>query len=577
MAVNVALKPKHALLNPEFEGYKLSLDPLPTYILPLNSDLAKASLDDSQYSLQHYKIFALHNHLHWDPWTEDTLYYVTSTREVVQVKFQDLRFQEPQVVHNVPFDRHECGDYNVSLYFASSQLVLLADGKGTLQLLLTEDRAGTSTWKTVFSSTIEDSQKPFVVVHGMVSSVNEVNAILVSVDDKKNIKGLEEEITPFATIVTWITLAPDAAARNSWCIRRIRKLAGIGDVEYTAVNARTNSVMVASTHPWSFIHDSCKPVTKSSDKVDAEKKDKQDPLYAWTQSLEDVTVVFKLTDGVTKDEVAVKLTPLQFDVSLRDGSLSLKGQLSAKIDVQSSTWSIYGNKLEITLFKQEANFLWKDVLVGDDRGQELHDIGLLEEMHQRLAHLTSEVVQSPGKPAFNPDQLEECDDYPSDFFTLTHLDGDVHKPTQQVNLSGHQWLFSTLLTPGDLPAFCVRHDVDGVVWQPLDNCAMSHELTFHAFGYVQASKQERKFTTCSPDGSYAVICDVRKHVYVYRQPSAIPSDLRNRRTGCKVGAVARQHLVGLETQNDVIGLQATRKNLFVLTSDQLYAIRVHTE
>lgn len=72
----------------------------------------------------------------------------------------------------------------------------------------------------------------------------------------------------------------------------------------------------------------------------------------------------------------------------------------------------------------------------------------------------------------------------------------------KVNLGGHQWLFNVTLTAGAPPSFCVRHDVDACVWQMdeinrnSDVWPISHVGTFLAFGYVQASKQQRKFTVC---------------------------------------------------------------------------------
>jgi hypothetical protein len=57
-----------------------------------------------------------------------------------------------------------------------------------------------------------------------------------------------------------------------------------------------------------------------------------------------------------------------------------------------------------------------------------------------------------------------------------------------------------------VPAICLRHDVDGCVWQlesPQENghWPCTHIGTFPAFGYVQASKQQKKFCTCAPGTS----------------------------------------------------------------------------
>ena len=150
-----------------------------------------------------------------------------------------------------------------------------------------------------------------------------------------------------------------------------------------------------------------------------------------------------------------------------------------------------------------------------------------------------------------------------------------------MNLSSHQWLFSASSTAEKFPVLCLRHDIDGVVWQPSYNetgeLVWNHISTFNAFGYVQASKQQKKFTICSPDFSYVAISDCVRHIYVYRQPAAILSPVRNRKTGETVGAIAKQQVVALESVDNIDGVFATDKNIFALSGKLLYAVRVNND
>ena len=71
--------------------------------------------------------------------------------------------------------------------------------------------------------------------------------------------------------------------------------------------------------------------------------------------------------------------------------------------------------------------------------------------------------------------------------------------------------------------FSLRHDVDATIWLPhaaltTSQACWSHVSTFNALGYIQASKTERKFTTCSANLKFAVISDGIRHVFVYLQP-----------------------------------------------------------
>ena len=96
----------------------------------------------------------------------------------------------------------------------------------------------------------------------------------------------------------------------------------------------------------------------------------------------------------------------------------------------------------------------------------------------------------------------------------------------QVNLTGCQWLFNMPPVKNSAALFCTRHDVDGLVWAPNDSSELTtspykHEATFNALGYVQASKEKRRFICAPSDFSYVAIADTDRHVYVYRQPSPL--------------------------------------------------------
>ena len=152
----------------------------------------------------------------------------------------------------------------------------------------------------------------------------------------------------------------------------------------------------------------------------------------------------------------------------------------------------------------------------------------------------------------------------------------------QANTASHQWLFTAQLGQGHLPGVCLRHDVDGLLWQPKNLDAITekespweHVGTFNALGYVQASKRQKKFASCAPNHAYAVLCDCVRHVYLYRQPAPVLSPLRNRKTGREVGAIAKQQLISLESVDNIMGVAATNERIFVMTSKVLHVIKVN--
>lgn len=111
-----------------------------------------------------------------------------------------------------------------------------------------------------------------------------------------------------------------------------------------------------------------------------------------------------------------------------------------------------------------------------------------------------------------------------------------------------------------------------------DTIAWSHEATLNAFGYVQASKQNRKFISTPEDHSYALIADMRTHLYLYKQQSPtsnLPgSTLRNRKTGKAVETIGKQYLISLENHEEILGLSTTSERIYVLLGNQFYIIAI---
>ena len=146
-------------------------------------------------------------------------------------------------------------------------------------------------------------------------------------------------------------------------------------------------------------------------------------------------------------------------------------------------------------------------------------------------------------------------------------------------------LFSVNLEAGKSPALCLRHDVDGLLWQPESpgivgsdvsaTCPWRHVGTLDAFGYVQASKSQRRFSSCSPDLSIAAIADCRRHVYLYRQRAPIATPLRNRKTSKDVSNVAKQHVVAIDPPDaNIIGMHVSNDTVFLATDSKIYAVRI---
>lgn len=123
----------------------------------------------------------------------------------------------------------------------------------------------------------------------------------------------------------------------------------------------------------------------------------------------------------------------------------------------------------------------------------------------RLAHLCSENPDAPdgeGQPylGFNSEQLEECDIEGKDNI-LQRINLISQKTTHLATLgTNNHVLFTYKMKFGQ--AICLRHDHDGCLWITdiiKDNAwNIKHTTTFPGFGYVEASKSNKKFCVCPP-------------------------------------------------------------------------------
>ncbi|XP_054564343.1 nudC domain-containing protein 1 isoform X3 [Eptesicus fuscus] len=519
VAANCSLRVKRPLLDPRFEGYKLSLEPLPCYELELEAAVAEVKLRDDQYTLEHMHAFGMYNYLHCDSWYQDSVYYIDNLGRIMNLTVMlDTVLARPREVFRLPtdltaFDNRLCA----SIHFTSSTWVTLSDGTGRLYLIATGERGNNASekWEIVFN---EELGNPFIIIHSislLKAEEHSVATLLLRVEKE----GLDMKGSGFFVSLEWVTIS---------------------------------------------------------------KKNKE-PLYYWQQTEEDLTVTIRLPEDSTKEDIQVQFLPDHVNIVLK-GQRFLEGNLYSSVDHESSTWIIKeNNSLEISLIKKNEGLTWPELVVGDKQGEFIRDSAQCAAIAERLMHLTSEQLNpdpDKGKPPCNAQELEECDIFFEESSSLCRFDGNTLKTTHVVNLGSNQYLFSVIVDPKEMPCFCLRHDVDALLWQPHSSKQdemWEHIATFNALGYVQASKRDKKFFACAPNYSYAALCECLRRVFIYRQPTPMSTVLYNRKEGRQVGQVAKQQVASLETNDPIVGFQATNERLFVLTTRNLFLIKVKTE
>lgn len=100
----------------------------------------------------------------------------------------------------------------------------------------------------------------------------------------------------------------------------------------------------------------------------------------------------------------------------------------------------------IELSKNESDEIWPDLLpISSGRGEQLIEPTVANQIHEQLAHLTSEkpVRDSSGILVGGNDKLEECDEPPKDIFRLVRIVIAPKNPiTHKVRSRSFIYLFS---------------------------------------------------------------------------------------------------------------------------------------
>ncbi|XP_058899482.1 nudC domain-containing protein 1 isoform X1 [Kogia breviceps] len=580
VAANCSLRVKRPLLDPRFEGYKLSLEPLPCYQLELDAAVAEVKLRDDQYTLEHMHAFGMYNYLHCDSWYQDSVYYVDNLGRIMNLTVMlDTALGKPREVFRLPtdliaYDNRLCA----SMHFTSSTWVTLSDGTGRLYLIGTGERGNSASekWEIMFN---EELGNPFIIIHSislLKAEEHSIATLLLRIEKEE----LDMKGSGFYVSLEWVTINKKNKDKKKYEITKRNILRGKSVPHYAAIEPDGNGLMIVSYKSFTFVQVG-QNLEESKDEDMSEKI--KETLYYWQQTEDDLTVTISLPEDCTKEDIQIQFLPDHVNVVLK-GQRFLEGNLYSSIDHESSTWIIKeNNSLEISLIKKNEGLTWPELVVGDKQGEFIRDSAQCAAIAERLMHLTSDELNpnpDKGKPPCNAQELEECDIFFEESSSLCRFDGSTLKTTHVVNLGSNQYLFSVIVDPKEMPCFCLRHDVDALLWQPHSSNQddmWEHIATFNALGYVQASKRDKKFFACAPNYSYAALCECLRRVFIYRQPTPMSTVLYNRKEGRQVGQVAKQQVASLETSDPILGFQATNERLFVLTTKNLFLIKVNTE
>ncbi|EJW81956.1 hypothetical protein WUBG_07131, partial [Wuchereria bancrofti] len=550
----IDIKPDPSLLDANFDGYKLSLDPFPIYSYPLEVPVRELQTSSVQYGFEHIKLFNDINYLTYDPHSSDSGHrrFVTVLQNfhlcLITFDIQTKKFSVDRnhTVITVPLNEKEIQDrYPVTVSFPDAGHAFVSNGFGRLTMYITVNRRSATAWKECLSvepPVVDGEVNSFIIIESRHIE-NKFDILLRSIipSKKSSCQG------NFSSKITWLTVISEDGKMK---MTENRSIICTGHTEMVTFDKLPESLIVISTGDLSF----CGDGLNASDNTVPEMEKK----YAT-----DVTAVFTYDEIISKKDVLLSLSATSVHLSVKDVVL-IGGILGGSVDPTSSTYTIDDNKLELFLVKSGGLTNWSELVLGDDQGVYEVDPESLNIVSKMLERFTSEseVLGSSGvERNFNTEQMEDCDISTDDICKIRWLNCASQKLSYESDITTHNILFSVCLDSG--PCFlCIRMDVDGILWKFTEESRkVQHYATFNAFGYVQASKTQRKFSSCPIDCSYAVIVEAKRHAFVYWQPSAITSDLRNRKTGRRIGGVAKQQLISLSKPSEFCDANAVSENI----------------
>ncbi|BES92313.1 CS domain [Nesidiocoris tenuis] len=574
------LRLNHNFLDTDFEGYKLSLTPIPTYKEDIPNGVNVVQPSEDQFSFLHQRLFSLHNHLVADPWNVSSVFFVDASKKIYRSWIGvNGRLEKSFEVMQIPYTRSEpIGNiYNISMDFPSSDTCVLTDGAGSLYIIETSNRSSGDIvpWKILYEGQPLGCNIPSTILDARAKPgqlLKEIHCILQYVAPSTSKVLLQDKKTPgFETVLSWVRISEDVD--GSWSVQT-EELRGQGAVDYLAVEPSCEGVYIASEANFKFSKaEEMQPVNGTETNVEDDTYD-----FEWEQSFDTILITLDVQERGedTNREVEINCESTKLDVRANGESL-LNGTLAGAVVPSLYTYKIVENKLEIVLEKYHKGTMWQTFIISDKKGKEIINCDLVEEVNRRLASLTSD-KEEQANVVLNT--MEECDGGDEESRTLQRFTLEGLKTTNRVHLGSQQWLLVGPKGTDRVAPFCIRNDVDGCVWAPGElnvdsgEWKIDHVGTLLAFGYIQASKTSRKFSILSPGFSYIAIVDVSGHVIVYRKGIAVNSTLRNRKTGRQTREIAVQQLVNLQTSSLILGAAANNEHIFILTRDALHLLHV---
>lgn len=358
----VSLRQDRNLIRSNFDGYKLSLDPVPVIKQDLSSAPLKAEPNDEQYSLLHAELFSMQNLLTVDPWARTQSYFINCLGEIVRCSYDENKGRPDlqQVVYRLAegnADEHSGihkkskGDYNYSLRFLSEKYCLICDGIKTLHLLETGDRFKATEWKLLATSRIEGEglavdEKNYVIYDARLDIIKEQKQISIILGHVQRVESVRAEAA--SSHFLYLHWCKWSLENQLWKFQIYDTLEGKGSIYYCAFEPKSESLIISSNQEFKWRstnlpddgfeeEDSTEEKPQFHAEGSEESEDKAD--FTWSQTDEDIVVKFEVKTGKNKKDYNIRCLNNRLTVKCNEEIL-LDQELFDKIDLDLTTWTI---------------------------------------------------------------------------------------------------------------------------------------------------------------------------------------------------------------------------------------------
>jgi len=553
-----------SLLNNAFDGYKLASEGLCTKSINLPANIDTVSTNFHTFSYAFSKCTRLYNHLYVDTWS-NSIYYVDASRKINKVlKNKENDSLEIHEVFQLPDDHENVDRFCCSLSFPSESYALASNGLGKIYTLETGKRCEDKVlpWCLMNISPIYDLKLPGYI---KCSKVEESILHMTTLSLRTIIKN-EKSLS--VIIISYLTfdISVDKAGLNFKC-KQVKSFLGKSLPNSCWMSEDATKMFIISDQKFALVDSSSFEPTMNVD-IEERNINGNAKTYEWRQNKEFISMIF-IGKPVVVNDVDCTMTSTTLSLAIGGMTVFMDGSLEKEIIPESSKWFIQDGRLEIVLTKKHAGAYWSAVMPLDMHGSHIVDgeeQEMINEVQESLAHLTTDkdIEMTEEANLFNMQQLEECDETMEE---LSYFSINVNTGRVEVlkNFGNQQWIFERPRNQNTtLPSICLRYDVDGLVWEPLnkESADWKHVSTLDAFGYVLASKEEHKFVSCSPSFSYSVITDCNEHAYIYKGHS---SDKQTHKD---------QYVVNCKPSASIYGCQCTDEFIYILSDQSLTVIKL---